>query len=84
MPTSVHDALIDAIVAGVSPSANSDYVEGFRNPGHFLAPADYNPNKDFPLLRFWVKDVHGQALSLDLAPQQYLLRIFTEICTVCM
>lgn len=74
VPTSVHDALIDAIVAGVSPTANPDYVRGFQDPGHFLAPAEYNPNEDFPMLRFWVKDVDGKALSLELAPQQYRLR----------
>ena len=82
VPTSVHDALIDAIVAGVSPSANPDYVRGFQDPGHFLAPAEYNPNEDFPMLRFWVKDVDGKALSLDLAPQQYRLRT-SYICSIC-
>ena len=77
VPTDVHAALMDAIVAGVSSSANSDYVRGFQTPGHFYAPADYNPNKDFPILRFWVRDVNARAFSLDLAPQQYLRFVAT-------
>merc|ERR1711988_169022 len=41
--------------------------------GHcFRSPEDYNPNADYPVLSFWVRNVDGQEFALEMAAQHYL------------
>ena len=70
--TPVYTALVAAISAGASASAKQNgYVES--EPGAcFQAPAGWNPNDDYPTIRFWLTDTNGVEFALEWLPQHYL------------
>ena len=74
LPSHVMYALMQAVSQGASAEARrSGKVGDLIDQRCFAVESlDYNPNKDFPLVSFWLRDVDGKGLRLDLAAQQYM------------
>ena len=74
LATPVFNAAVKAIKAGVSAHATSKgYVLDDAQHNCFVADDEsYNPNQDYPMLRFWVENTDGEKFALELAPQHYL------------
>jgi len=73
LSTPVFDAAVAAIKASASASAVANGYVLSEGQGHcFRSPEDYNPNADYPVLSFWVKNVDGKEFALEMAAQHYL------------
>ena len=73
LSTAVFNAAVSAIKASASASAKENGYVLSEGQGHcFHSPEDYNPNDDYPVLSFWVKNVDGEEFALEMAAQHYL------------
>ena len=73
LSTPVFNAAVNAIKASASASAVKNGYVLSEGEGHcFRSPEDYNPNADYPVLSFWVKNVDGDEFALEMAAQHYL------------
>ena len=70
----VAGASASARAAGLADALNQDPTAG-RDTLVFYTAADYDPDLDFPIVKFWLTDYFGARFSLDLAPSQYLRAI---------
>ena len=66
------NAAVDAIKASASASAVANGYVRLRARATASSPEDYNPNADYPVLSFWVRNVDGQEFALEMAAQHYL------------